>query len=108
MSASREFRSTHRVGRPGPVTVIALFQFVKAAFFLFVAAQLFSQPLTGTFSELNLTRIIGLVSADGSAMISTAIDVMRGRTPTGVSPTGWQRCWRWWSVAHLRGVGCGA
>ena len=79
-------RPISRLETPAPVKVIALFQFVKAAFFLFVAAQLFSRPLAGTFSELNLSRIIELVSADGSAMISTAIDVARGRTPTGVSP----------------------
>ena len=88
MSASTAVRSIHQFERPGPVTAIALFQFAKAAFFLFVAAQLFSRPLAGTFSELNLARIIGLVSADGSAMISTAINVIRGRAPDGVDPGG--------------------
>jgi hypothetical protein len=86
MSGYRELRSTQKVERPGPVTVIALFQFAKAAFFLFVAAQLLSQPLVGTFSDLNLSRMITVVSADGSAMITTAIEVIRGRTPAGVSP----------------------
>src|ERR1700736_6269857 len=73
------------VERPLPLLLIALFQLSKAVFFLMVAGLLVMDPMTGKFSPLNLPWFVDFVSADGSAMMPIAIDLLHGHNPSQMS-----------------------
>lgn len=63
------------------VTLIALFQLIKAGFFLSAAALLLFAPGALYGAAYDLSWLVALVSADGSAMVATAADMLRGSNP---------------------------
>jgi hypothetical protein len=73
------------VERPLPLILIALFQLSKAVFFLMVASLLVMDPTNSKFSPLHLPWFVAFVSADGSAMIPIATDLLHGHNPSHLS-----------------------
>jgi hypothetical protein len=71
--------------RPLPLVLIALFQLSKAVFFLMVAGLLVMGPIGIKFSPLRLPWFVDFVSADGSAMMPIAIDLLHGHNPSQLS-----------------------
>jgi hypothetical protein len=78
-------RQPQRVRRPLPVSLVALFQFSKAGFFLLAAALLYFAPYAVRDSHLDISGFTAFISADGSAMVSLAADQLYGRNPLGLS-----------------------
>src|SRR3982074_316413 len=71
--------------RPLPLILIALFQLSKALFFLMVAGLLVMDPTASKFSPLRLPWFVEFVSADGSAMMPIAIDLLHGHNASQLS-----------------------
>src|SRR5450756_912787 len=81
MARGMTYIQTRRAKRPLPVTLIAWFQILKAAFFLGVAALLFD-PVTTRKLETVFPWLVIVVSADGSAMVPISVAALHGIYPT--------------------------
>jgi hypothetical protein len=77
-------RQPQSVRRPLPVSFVALLQFSKAGFFLLAAAFSYFDPYAVRDSHVDISGFTAFISADGSAMVSLAANLLYGRNPLGL------------------------